>query len=183
MKINWKKILAVITILVLAVVIVEAWDRLFGIPDVSPQPDPVIQTDPKPADGGGETVVPEDPGQTDEQLPDEHGTYSGKEEVALYIHVYGKLPENFITKKAAEKLGWPGGSLEEYAPGKCIGGGRFYNNEGILPEKDGRKYYECDIDTLGKNSRGAKRIVYSNDGLIYYTGDHYETFELLYGEP
>ena len=115
-------------------------------------------------------------------VPDEHGTYTTKEDVALYIHVYGKLPENFITKKEAEKLGWTGGSLEPYAPGKCIGGSYFGNYEGILPEKDGRRYTECDIDTLGAKSRGAKRIVFSNDGLIYYTEDHYETFELLYGE-
>lgn len=113
---------------------------------------------------------------------DEDGTYTGKEDVAAYIHTYGHLPNNFITKKEAEKLGWSGGSLEPYAPGKCIGGSRFGNYEGILPEKDGRKYTECDIDTLGASKRGAKRIVFSNDGLIYYTGDHYETFELLYGE-
>lgn len=113
---------------------------------------------------------------------DEDGTYTTKEDVAAYIHTDGHLPNNFITKKEAEKLGWSGGSLEPYAPGKCIGGSRFGNYEGILPEKDGRTYTECDIDTLGASRRGAKRIVFSNDGLIYYTGDHYETFELLYGE-
>jgi hypothetical protein len=118
---------------------------------------------------------------TDASLP-EDGSYTSKEDVALYIHLYGHLPENFITKKDAEALGWSGGSLEPYAPGKCIGGSRFGNYEGILPEKDGRTYTECDIDTLGADKRGAKRIVFSNDGLIYYTEDHYETFELLYGE-
>jgi hypothetical protein len=112
----------------------------------------------------------------------EDGTYTSKEDVALYIHLYGHLPDNFITKKEAEKLGWSGGSLEPYAPGKCIGGSRFGNYEGQLPDKSGRTYTECDIDTLGAEKRGAKRIVYSNDGLIYYTEDHYETFELLYGE-
>ena len=54
--------------------------------------------------------------------------------------------------------------------------------EGLLPEKEGRVYTECDIDTLGAEKRGARRIVFSNDGLIYYTEDHYESFELLYGE-
>ena len=112
----------------------------------------------------------------------EDGTYTTKEDVALYIHTYGKLPSNFITKNEAEALGWSGGSLEQYAPGKCIGGSRFGNYEGLLPTKKGRTYTECDIDTLGKKSRGAKRIVFSNDGLIYYTDDHYETFTLLYGE-
>lgn len=111
------------------------------------------------------------------------GSYTTKEDVALYIHIYGHLPPNFITKKEAEALGWEGGSLEPYAPGKCIGGNRFGNYEGLLPEADGRSYTECDIDTLGADKRGAKRIVFSNDGLIYYTEDHYESFELLYGEP
>ena len=113
---------------------------------------------------------------------DEDGSYTTKDDVALYIHTYGHLPDNFITKKDAQALGWPGGSLEPYAPGKCIGGSRFGNYEGLLPEADGHTYTECDIDTLGADSRGAKRIVFSNDGLIYYTEDHYETFELLYGE-
>ena len=113
----------------------------------------------------------------------EDGVYTSRDEVALYIHTYGRLPDNYITKKQAQKLGWDGGKLEPYAPGKSIGGDYFGNYEGQLPKKKGRKYFECDIDTQGKKSRGAKRIVYSNDGLIYYTGDHYETFELLYGEP
>lgn len=112
----------------------------------------------------------------------ENGSYTTKEDVALYIHTYGRLPDNFITKKEAQDLGWPGGNLEPYAPGMCIGGSRFGNYEGLLPEAKGRTYTECDIDTLGAKSRGAKRIVFSNDGLIYYTGDHYESFELLYGD-
>ena len=116
-----------------------------------------------------------------DQLP-EDGSYTSKEDVALYIHLYGCLPSNFITKKEAEALGWKGGSLEPYASGMCIGGNRFGNYEGLLPEKDGRSYTECDIDTLGADKRGSKRIVFSNDGLIYYTEDHYESFELLYGE-
>lgn len=121
--------------------------------------------------------------ETEEELQiDENGAYTTKQEVAFYIYTYGHLPSNFITKKEAESLGWSGGSLESYAPGKCIGGNRFGNYEGILPEKEGRQYTECDIDTLGAEKRGAKRIVFSNDGLIYYTEDHYETFELLYGK-
>ena len=117
-----------------------------------------------------------------EQQDSQNGSYTTRDDVALYIHTYGHLPDNFITKKDAQALGWPGGSLEPYALGKCIGGSRFGNYEGLLPEADGHTYTECDIDTLGADSRGAKRIVFSNDGLIYYTEDHYKSFELLYGE-
>lgn len=113
---------------------------------------------------------------------DEDGTYSSCDDVALYIHMFGHLPGNFITKKQARELGWGGGSVEDYAPGMCIGGDHFGNYEGLLPDKPGRSYTECDIDTLGRNGRGAKRIIFSNDGLIYYTEDHYSTFTLLYGE-
>ena len=113
----------------------------------------------------------------------EDGWYSSKEEVALYIHLYGHLPGNYVTKREAQEAGWSGGSVERYmGEGAAIGGSRFGNYEGLLPEKEGRTYTECDIDTVGAGSRGAKRIVFSNDGLIYYTGDHYESFELLYGE-
>ena len=131
--------------------------------------------------------LPESSAQADETVSAaeelaEDGVYDSKEDVALYLQLYGSLPENYITKQEAEELGWEGGSLEPYAPGKCIGGNRFGNYEGLLPEKEGRTYQECDIDTLGAGSRGAKRIVFSNDGLIYYTEDHYSSFELLYGE-
>lgn len=110
----------------------------------------------------------------------EDGTYDSKDQVALYLHTYGKLPSNYMTKEEAKTLGWTGGSLEAYAPGRCIGGDYFGNYEGRLPEDD--EYHECDIDTLGASSRGSKRIVYSDDGDIYYTGDHYNSFEKLYGE-
>ncbi len=113
---------------------------------------------------------------------EEHGSYDSVQDVALYLQTYGGLPDNYITKNQAEGLGWSGGSVEQYAPGKCIGGDRFSNREGLLPKANGRTWTECDIDTLGENSRGAKRLVYSNDGLIYYTDDHYESFERIYPE-
>ena len=125
------------------------------------------------------------PGESDKSSPaalDEGGEYTLAEDVALYLHLYAHLPQNFITKKDARALGWNGGGLDDYADGKCIGGDRFGNYEGLLPDAPGREYHECDIDTLHAASRGAKRIVYSNDGLIYYTEDHYESFILLYGE-
>ncbi|MBP3413815.1 MAG: hypothetical protein J6L81_01270 [Clostridia bacterium] len=111
---------------------------------------------------------------------DVNGTYTTKDDVALYIHLYGELPQNFITKREAQALGWSGGGLDKYAYGKCIGGDRFGNYEGLLPKASGRSYTECDIDTLHAKSRGAKRIVFSNDGLIYYTDNHYESFTRLY---
>lgn len=125
--------------------------------------------------------VETEPAETEAPI-DIDGWYYSAEDVALYLVTYGCLPENFITKNEARDLGWEGGSVERYAPGCAIGGDKFGNREGILPKASGRQYYECDIDTDGQNSRGAKRIVFSNDGLIYYTEDHYETFILLYGE-
>ena len=111
---------------------------------------------------------------------DKNGSYTTKEDVALYLKTYGKLPSNFITKAEAEKLGWVSskGNLHDVAPGKSIGGDKFGNYEGLLPKKSGRQYYECDIGYTG-GFRDARRIVYSNDGLIYYTDDHYETFTEL----
>ena len=114
----------------------------------------------------------------DALLP-EGGSYTSAEDVAAYLVTYGHLPGNFITKKEARALGWEGGSLEPEAPGRSIGGDRFGNYEGTLPEGD---YHECDIDTLGADRRGTKRLVYSDDGRIYYTENHYESFTLLYGE-
>ncbi len=126
--------------------------------------------------GTPDASEPEDP-----SVPDEDGTYNTCDEVALYLWTYGHLPDNYITKSEARDLGWTGGSVEQVAPGCAIGGDRFGNREGLLPgEYD---YRECDIDTWGEDSRGAKRLVYAEDcSLIYYTEDHYESFTLLYGE-
>lgn len=120
--------------------------------------------------------------QTNTSDLDPEGWYYSAGEVSEYLYTYGCLPENYITKAEARELGWEGGSVEVYAPGCAIGGDTFGNREGRLPTQSGRVYYECDIDTNGQSTRGAKRLVFSNDGLIYYTEDHYETFTLLYGE-
>lgn len=101
-----------------------------------------------------------------------------KDEVAMYIHLYDHLPSNYMTKKEARKHGWEAGALSKLLPGKSIGGDKYGNYEETLPVED--TYYECDIDTQGKTSRGKKRIVYPEDGDIWYTDDHYETFEQLY---
>jgi len=132
--------------------------------------------------GDGGEAVGQDIDESTTEI-EESGEYISKDEVAAYLHKYGHLPDNFITKDEAKKLGWVSkeGNLGEVAPGKSIGGDYFGNYEEKLPQQDGRKYYECDVNSDG-SYRGAERIVYSDDGLIYYTGDHYETFEMLYGE-
>lgn len=122
--------------------------------------------------------------EPEEVLPaiDEDGTYNSPEDVSLYLYTYDCLPDNYLTKTEANALGWSGGSVERFGDGYAIGGDRFQNRERALPHTDGRLYYECDVNTWGKNERGPERIVWSNDGLIYYTPDHYATFILLYGE-
>lgn len=106
----------------------------------------------------------------------EDGQYCTVDEVAAYIKEYHKLPSNYITKKQARDLGWQGGPLKKYAPGKSIGGDTFTNRQHVLPDSD-NKYIECDINANG-TSRGAERIVYnSGDFKVYYTDDHYNTFK------
>ena len=105
------------------------------------------------------------------------GPITEPQAIADYLFVYGRLPENFITKKEAMALGWDSSRnyLSDVAPGMSIGGDRFGNYEGILPKKNGRQYYECDCYyTEGK--RNGFRLVFSNDGLVFYTEDHYRTF-------
>lgn len=119
--------------------------------------------------------------QNTNKLIDEDGKYTDPQDVADYIHNFSKLPSNFITKKEAAQLGWESseGNLWDVTDEKSIGGDYFGNREGNLPKKDGRKWNECDVNYNG-GYRGAERLVYSNDGLIYYTDDHYETFTQLY---
>lgn len=109
-------------------------------------------------------------------LPAYGSYYYDLENVVLYLEAYDELPPNYITKSEARGLGWEGGSVEKYKEGAAIGGDSFGNREGLLPEADGRSYTECDIDTDGYDSRGSRRLVFSNDGLYFYTSDHYETF-------
>lgn len=111
----------------------------------------------------------------------ESGSYTTPQDVAEYIHTFGTLPHNFITKDDAIALGWDKskGNLWEVADGMSIGGDRFGNFEGLLPDSEGRYWTECDVNYQG-GFRGAERIIFSNDGLIFYTNDHYQTFEQLY---
>lgn len=98
-------------------------------------------------------------------------------ETVTTIRQRGKLPDRYVTKAEAQKLGWrPGEDLCDSARGRSIGGDRFGNRERRLPEKKGRKYFEADLDfACGK--RGAKRLVWSDDGLMYTTVDHYDSFQ------
>ena len=109
---------------------------------------------------------------------EEGGRYDTMEEVAIYLTFFDELPENYITKKEAQALGWDNrkGNLWKVADGCSIGGDRFGNYEGLLPDAKGRRWTECDIGFDG-GYRNGQRIVFSNDGLIYYTADHYQSFD------
>ena len=130
---------------------------------------------------GGDVIVDGDIAMADDWLVEYGYDYYSTDEVALYLHAFAELPPNFITKDEAYDLGWSSskGNLWDVAYGLCIGGDVFGNREGLLPEARGRTYYECDVNYNG-GYRDAERIVFSDDGLIYYTGDHYESFDLLY---
>ena len=139
--------------------------------EAEPAPEPETSAPPE------ETSEPE---ATPEPEPtvDEDGEYTAPEDVALYIHTFGHLPDNFITKNLARDLGWDNsrGNLWDVAPGKSIGGDRFGNYEGLLPDGS---YRECDVNYEG-GYRGAERLIYGQDGSVYYTNDHYKSFTQLY---
>ena len=99
--------------------------------------------------------------------------------IADYLFEHGELPDNFITKQEAQALGWDTRKnyVSDVAPGKSIGGDYFGNYEGRLPK--GTKYHEADCNYTG-GPRGDDRIIYSADGHVYFTGDHYNTFTELY---
>ena len=129
----------------------------------------------------GEVLCEDGVAITEELLVEYGYEYYSCDEVALYLHAFCALPVNYITKNEAMDLGWNSskGNLWEVAYGCCIGGDKFGNREGNLPEEEGRQWYECDVNYEG-GYRNEFRLLFSNDGLIYYTEDHYETFTLLY---
>ena len=110
-------------------------------------------------------------------VPD--GPIIDPQSIADYLFAQGRLPDNFITKREAQELGWDHNYLSDVAPGMSIGGSRFGNYEGQLPEENGRKFYEADC-YYTSGPRNAHRIVYSDDGRVWYTGDHYQTFVELF---
>lgn len=125
-----------------------------------------------------QTTKIEEPGEdvVKDNIPEYGEYYYDLKNVVLYLEIYDELPPNYITKSQAQELGWEGGSVEKYKEGAAIGGDTFGNREGLLPKAAGRSYTECDIDTNGYSSRGSRRLVFSNDGLYFYTADHYESF-------
>lgn len=160
------------------------WDLYQLITEDLPQDIPSEKPTARPQ----KTNAPPNPAATATPAPDDFvvfgESYTDKDHVAVYIHQFGELPPNYITKKDATALGWVNswGNLWDVAPGKSIGGDYFGNYEGQLPTAKGRKYYECDIDydldrAHYRGRRNGKRIIFSSDGLIFYTEDHYETFQ------
>lgn len=141
-----------------------------------PSPTPTPESMPAPTPEA--TPTPE-PTEEPQASISEDDVYDTKDEVALYIYTFHHLPSCYMTKKEARKKGWENGALNQVIPGMCIGGDYFGNYEGLLPE-NGDDYYECDIDTMHRKSRGAKRIIFTEDGDVWYTDDHYESFEQLY---
>jgi ribonuclease len=88
----------------------------------------------------------------------------------------GHLPEQYVTKAAAQAHGWHGGGLCRAWRGHMIGGDVFENFAGALPAVPGRISREADLDETCR-SRGAKRLIFASDGgLIYVTVDHYRSF-------
>lgn len=123
----------------------------------------------------------EDPGDgsesadADRKPVKEDGEYTAAEDVAEYIHIFHKLPSNYVTEKEAKKKGWR--RYESPAKyGIMIGGKKYRNYEKKLPKGE---YCECDVDYSGR-ARGRNRLVYTRDGTVYHTTDHYKSFKRLY---
>ena len=184
-----KRLLALLLAALLAVgaltatAFAEDWrDQLrqaFGLEEESPTatPKPTRKADKKTKKA---TATPK-PTRTPKKQ--DTGPITDPQEIVNYLAKYGKLPDNFITKKEARALGWDSyyNYVGDVAPGKSIGGDYFGNYDGKLPTKKGRKWYECDTGYKGKKRTGT-RLLFSNDGLYYYSSDHYNTFTQMYPE-
>ena len=191
-----KKKLIVVCLIVLALILVSRIMDNSAAPNAAPGPQPdaqnvaglqtlppteapavqasAAQPEQEPEPEQAPEAAPED--ALPDGLPVYGESYYDVENVVLYLELYNELPPNYITKREAQALGWAGGSVEDYKDGAAIGGDSFGNREGLLPTAKGRRYTECDIDTDGYSSRGSRRLVFSNDGLYFYTSDHYEHF-------
>ncbi len=100
-----------------------------------------------------------------------------------WMYYLNELPDYYITKTEAYEMGWNNlkGNLAKVAPNHMIFGGVYKNKNKVLPDREGRIWYEADINyTNGYRNR--QRVVFSNDGLIFATYDHYDTFIEVIGE-
>ena len=106
-----------------------------------------------------------------------YATQDGTAGADYWLKEYKQLPDNYITKDEAEVGGWipREGNLNSLFPRKIVGGDEYSNWDGHLPSAAGRTWYEADINYTG-GFRGIERVVYSNDGLVFVTYDHYESF-------
>jgi len=133
-----------------------------------------------PTETGAKTAkerVTEAPARGPTEVPESAGPIIEPQAIADYLFQHGELPENFITNAEAEALGWDSSwnYVSDVAPGKSIGGDRFGNYEKLLPVKKGVTYREADCNYRG-GKRSAERIIYSSDGRVWYTKDHYQSF-------
>lgn len=98
--------------------------------------------------------------------------------VVFYVKEHRRLPDYYITKNEARQQGWnpAAGNLCDILPGRAIGGDVFSNREGRLPRSKGRRWFEADLNYTCGN-RNADRLLFSNDGLVFITTDHYQTFD------
>ena len=137
-------------------------------------PTPAVTSTPAPAAAEEDFL-----GMTPTPVPE--GPIIDPQSIADYLFAHGELPDNFITKKEARALGWDSSRnyVSDVAPGMSIGGDRFGNYEESLPVVKGRQYYEADCWYTG-GRRNAYRIIYSDDGHVWYTEDHYQTFTELF---
>lgn len=120
----------------------------------------------------------EQPSSRQQNSSSDISTLTQQQRVADYLHQHQRLPDYYLRKGDARRQGWDPakGNLCDVLPGRAIGGDRFSNREGGLPEKNGRRWFEADVNyQCGR--RGTDRMLYSSDGLIYVTRDHYRHFE------
>lgn len=159
-----KRILKGLLLLLFSLILVSC--ELDDINDLIPE-GPIIEPEPSEPE---EKEDDRDPSDFDIYIDE---FYITKDEVAMYIYFFEKLPDNYVKKEEIK------GHIRNHWTEEnmlSIGGDDFYNRERLLPSKNGRNYYEADILYMGEYSRNSLRIVFSNDGLIFYTSDHYGSF-------
>ncbi|WP_276526768.1 ribonuclease domain-containing protein, partial [Lonsdalea britannica] len=106
-------------------------------------------------------------------------TTEAANEVVESLRSTGQLPQNYVNKAQATANGWkPGKALNNTNPDGQLGGDIFENSTNLLPSVPGRVWQEADIglkNTMSRSNQPGTRLLYSNDGLLYITTDHYET--------